>query len=281
MSRIKDENYYQISGWMLNRLELKGTELQVFAIIYGFSQDGETVFSGSLNYLSDWLGTSRPTTIKALKGLTDKGYILKEQLEINGVTFNRYRANMDIIVNLRGGKETLLPIKEIDPVSKETLPQGSKETLQGGSKETLPNNKSLDNKSLNNINKKEVPTLPEVNTSNGNTNSVNDIIPQKQTKDDVFSLFAQNDTELLETLRDFENMRKLSKKPMTDRAKKILVNKLEKEFNGRDEQIATLEQSIERNYSSIYPVKHVESWGVKKNSANPDYSYGTEGVDHL
>lgn len=204
MSRIKDENYYQISGWMLNRLELKGTELQVFAIIYGFSQDGETVFSGSLNYLSDWLGTSRPTTIKALKGLTDKGYILKEQLEINGVTFNRYRANMDIIVNLRGGKETLLPIKELDPVSKETLPQGSKETLQVGGKETLPNNKSLYNKSLNNnINKKEVPTLPEVDTSK-NAKYDTKIIPQKN-KYGEFNNVLLTDDELKKLMDRFDD----------------------------------------------------------------------------
>lgn len=181
MSRIKDENFYQISGWMLNRLGLKGTELQVFAIIYGFSQDGETVFSGSLNYLSDWLGTSRPTTIKALKGLTDKGLIVKETLQMNGVTFNRYKANLETCFsNFMGGKETLLPVKNIDGGSKETLPQGSKETLLGGSKETLPNNKSLDNKSLdnNNIYKKEVPTSAKVDTSKDTKNDTK-IIAQK------------------------------------------------------------------------------------------------------
>ena len=114
MSRINDENYYQISGWMLNRLGLKGAELQIFAIIYGFSQDGESVFSGSLNYLCDWVGASRPTVIKALKELVSKEYIIKETHEVNNVTFNRYKANLTTVANFRGSKESL---------------QGSKETL--------------------------------------------------------------------------------------------------------------------------------------------------------
>ena len=112
MSRIMDDNYYQISGWMLNRLGLKGTELQVFSIIYGFSQDGESMFGGSINYLCDWLRVSRPTIIKALKDLVGKDYIIKDSLEINNVTFNRYKANLQVISDLRGSKETLLGSKE-------------------------------------------------------------------------------------------------------------------------------------------------------------------------
>lgn len=114
MSKLKDNNYYQISGWMINRLGLKGVELQIFAIIYGFSQDGESEFSGSLSYLEDWVGASRPTVIKALKELVLREYIIKEPLTMNNVTFNRYRVNMEVVENLTGSKETL---------------QGSKETL--------------------------------------------------------------------------------------------------------------------------------------------------------
>lgn len=112
MSKLNDENYYQISGWMINRLQLKGTELQVFAIIYGFSQDGESMFGGSLNYLCDWVGASRPTIIKALKDLVGKEYIIKDSMEINNVTFNRYKANLALVSDLRGSKETLLGSKE-------------------------------------------------------------------------------------------------------------------------------------------------------------------------
>ena len=134
-SKVKDENYFMVSGWMVNRLKLKGVTLQVFSIIYGFSQDGESYFTGSLQYLSDFTNASKPTIIKSIKELVDKGYIVKYENEMNGVKFNKYRAN-------------LLAVKKLYQGSKETLPGGSKETLPGGSKETLPNNEGLDNKPL-------------------------------------------------------------------------------------------------------------------------------------
>ena len=82
------------------------------AIIYGFSQDGESVFSGSLKYLEDWVGASKPTIIKALKELVSKEYIIKETQNVNNVTFNHYKANMLTISNFRGSKESLLGSKE-------------------------------------------------------------------------------------------------------------------------------------------------------------------------
>ena len=112
MSKIRDDNYYQISGWMLNKLGLKGTELQIFAIIYGFSQDGESMFSGSLSYLGDWVGASKPTVIKALKELVSKEYITKETLEVNQVIFNRYKVNLEVVENLRGSKDSLQGSKD-------------------------------------------------------------------------------------------------------------------------------------------------------------------------
>ena len=132
-SKVKDENFFLVSGWMLNRLNLKGVSLLVYSIIYGFSQDGESYFTGSLQYLSDFTNASKPTIIKAVKELVEKGLVIKYENEMNGVKFNKYRANLLVVKNLYQG-------------SQEILPGGSKETLLGGSKETLPNNISLDNK---------------------------------------------------------------------------------------------------------------------------------------
>ena len=47
-------------------------------------------------------------------------------------------------------------------------------------------------------------------------------------KPDIFSDFAHGDKALLESLREFAQMRTRIKKPMTDRAKQMLCNKLEK-----------------------------------------------------
>lgn len=126
-SRIKDENYYQIQGWMINRLGLKGITLSVYAIIYGFSQDGENEFTGSLQYLCDFTGgTSKPTIIKALKELVENDLLLRREEVINGVQFNRYKANLPLLKNFNGGSKEILT--------------GEVKNLNGGSKEILPNN---------------------------------------------------------------------------------------------------------------------------------------------
>lgn len=134
-SKVKNENYYQIQGWMINRLGLKGIALSVYAIIYGFSQDGESEYTGSLQYLCDFTGgTSKPTVIKALKELVDKQYIFRREEYINSVKFNRYQVNLPLLKKFNGG-------------GKENEPEAVK-NFNGGGKEILPNNKEY-NKSFN------------------------------------------------------------------------------------------------------------------------------------
>lgn len=94
---VRSDSYFQISGWMINKLKLKGVELQVFAIIYGFSQDGRSKFMGSTKYLMAWTGSSRNTVMKAIQSLVEKEYIVKETEEISNVKFNRYRVNLDTL----------------------------------------------------------------------------------------------------------------------------------------------------------------------------------------
>lgn len=136
MGNLLDTNYYTIQGWMITRLQLKGIDLSVFAIIYGFTQDGETEFTGSIQYLCDFCGgVSRPTVINSLKRLTDTGLIKKASQTINSVTFNRYKIAFDPVKNLYGGSKEILP--------------GVVKNLYVGSKNSLPNNKEIYLKSDN------------------------------------------------------------------------------------------------------------------------------------
>jgi DNA-binding MarR family transcriptional regulator len=131
-SKIRDDNFFLVSGWMLNRLNLKGTALQVFSIIYGFSQEGEGSFTGSLQYLCDFTNASRNTVLKALKELVEVGYITKTENTINGVRFCTYKTAPGVQNLNRGSAETEL---------------GVVQKLNWGSAETEPNNKD-NNKSL-------------------------------------------------------------------------------------------------------------------------------------
>ena len=89
-SKVKNENHIVIHGWMINELQLKGNELIVYAVIYGFSQDRQTKFKGSLQYLADWTGSTKQGVIKNLKSLVDKGHIAKEEHFINDVKYCEY-----------------------------------------------------------------------------------------------------------------------------------------------------------------------------------------------
>lgn len=133
-SRISDINFYTIHGWMMNRLGLKGTALQVYAIIYSFSQDGESEFRGSLRYLCDFTGASKSTVMRALNDITDAGHVIKTENQVNGVKFCTYKAT-PVVSKLNQGGVKMTPgvVSELD---------------QGGVK-TTPNNKE-DNKDTDN-----------------------------------------------------------------------------------------------------------------------------------
>lgn len=130
---ITDTNYYQISGWMINRLNLKGNELQAYAIIYGFSQDGQNWYIGSLAYLSDWLNCSSRTCINVLASLVDKGLLLKESWTEKGVPYTRYRANMDKLFFLEKAQKAK---KEAPP--KPAPPEPAQELFPAENKEAEP-----------------------------------------------------------------------------------------------------------------------------------------------
>ena len=87
---LKDTNYVVIPAWAINHLEMTPTELIIYSVIYGFSQDGESEFKGSAGYLCDITRTSRQTVMNCLKSLVEKKYIKKIEHFENGVSLPRY-----------------------------------------------------------------------------------------------------------------------------------------------------------------------------------------------
>lgn len=95
-------------------------------------------------------------------------------------------------------------------------------------------------------------------------------------REDVFAGFAGDNKELLRALRDYDKMRRAKKRPMTDRARTILVNKLQREFSP-DEWIPVLEQSVFRCWDSVYKLDDEPS---QKNNGT-DYSEDPSDIDLL
>ena len=76
------------------RESFDGKEADVFAVINGFSQEGQGCFYGSLSLLSQFCGIrSKTTTQRILKNLVAKGAIVKTDELHNGVKFCTYKVN--------------------------------------------------------------------------------------------------------------------------------------------------------------------------------------------
>lgn len=105
MNNIKDENFIVIQGFMINRLHLKGNELLVYAIIYGFAQTPNTYFTGSRRYLASWLNVSIKTVQSILNTLVDKKLICRHKKTINKVCHCNYSINFSVLNFQNNGKE--------------------------------------------------------------------------------------------------------------------------------------------------------------------------------
>lgn len=137
---IKNENYVQISGWMVSELKLKGNELLIYAVIHGFSQDGKSDFHGGLNYLAEWTNSTKQGVIKSLKSLVEKKLVIKVLEKTSSRTvLCRYftaksRINMEETDKSRSTKFTTQ-----NESGKQSLTDGSTK-FNDSVKQSLPNN---------------------------------------------------------------------------------------------------------------------------------------------
>ena len=104
---MKNGDYITILAPMVSKLKLSGNNLLVFALIHGFSKDGEHAFYGSISYISSWLNISKNAVIDTLRVLTESGLLIKNEEIKNGVKFCNYISQYDnILEKLTSGCET-------------------------------------------------------------------------------------------------------------------------------------------------------------------------------
>lgn len=106
----------------MRALGLSGNDLMVFALIYGFSQDGQGCFYGSLNYICETCGISRRTAIYILNDLVERGFLLKEETIQNGVKRVLYQVN-------RGSAEIAPVVQKLHRGSAEIAPNNIKDNI--------------------------------------------------------------------------------------------------------------------------------------------------------
>ena len=88
---VKDGTYVNIQSFMVNELHLSGNALIIYAVIYGFSQDGDSWFTGSRSYLAAWCQASKSTVSRNLETLCADGLIERRERIESGVLLVDYR----------------------------------------------------------------------------------------------------------------------------------------------------------------------------------------------
>jgi DNA-binding MarR family transcriptional regulator len=229
---VRDGSFYVVQSFMIKELSLKGNELVVYAIIYGFSQTDNQFFTGSLQYLADWTNSTKQGVLKNIKSLLEKDLIVKRERFSNNVKYCEYATKFNTMQqSLTGGIKQSLT--------------GMQQSLTGGIKQSLTNNIDINNITnnidINNIKEKTVGSCePRVSLS--------------KKLDSMIKEFT-DDEDLRETLLSFIEMRKAIKKPVTEQAMRLLLKKLTSYTFIVSDQIKILETSIQNSWTGIFELK--------------------------
>ena len=122
-NKFKIDNFIHIPGFAVVKLHLSGNELLCYSLVYGFSQDGENEFEGSLTYIASALNITKQNAKKVIDRLIEKELIIKREEVRNGVKYCHYRYNeMPLLNQQHPVAETATPplLKQQHPVAKTT-----------------------------------------------------------------------------------------------------------------------------------------------------------------
>lgn len=177
INKVTDNSYTQISGWMVNKLNLKGNELLIYSIIYSYSRDGQGLFFGSLQYLSEFTNSSKRSVINNLQSLVDKELIEKREVVENNVKYCQYRCKevVGIVDFYSPSSEKSTSGGEENALGSEKNALGDENSSLGGGEKISPNNKSNNNKNLDNKNNNK-----NNNKKKGTSSSKEDSVPKEK-----------------------------------------------------------------------------------------------------
>lgn len=295
MAKVKNEHYITIQEFMVNDLELSGNELIAYALIYGFSQDGESYFKGSLSYVAKWLNCSKATACNILNKLADDGFLEKKEKNVNGVRLCDYSAYPIDEKALNEIKEKKKERKEKEKAERyakkfntpsknhkgysKNLNGGSK-NLNGGIKKTLTHNTTdiLDDMKDENID--DIPTKAET-LSNDNdeadTISLKKSLPtpaKKKTRSELMELEADMCRRFVKIGSQYD---------VTDTALKNIVNSFARYSSIYTERTGKIhpilkDETLEKIFVTLATISDTE-YSHFENVA--DYEPDSDGLSYL
>lgn len=197
----------------------------------------------SNGYFADLYEVSKVTVSRWIKALVDKGYISTEIefKENSKEVLHRYIKIVDTPIN-----------KNVEGYYQKDNEGINKNVKTPINKNVKENTTNINNTINNTVNKKE--RKKEKKQTNYDS-IINDSIQDESVKQEIY---------------EFIKMRKLMKKPLTDRALKLLISKLKKLSSIPAEQVQILDNSIMNNWQGIFPLKN--------NSGYQNNNYGNSEV---
>ena len=238
---MENTDFINIQGWMINELNLKGNELIIYALIYGFTKDGVSEFRGSRQYMADWTNSSVRSVQNVVNSLVDKGMIEKNN-HIN--KYGSLETSGYKVINvpkLSSEKNSLVEKKVHEGSEKSSSPLEKK--VHEGSEKSSHNN--IDNNISNNI--------VDIKEKNNKKESVNSVIAE----------YTEN-KDLQDALHGFVEMRNKARKPLTARAMKLSLNKLTELALDDVTKIAIVNQSIMHNWLTFYKLQNNNGGGQRQ-----------------
>lgn len=182
------------------------------------------------------LGISKKQLVRAIKELTINNAVIVQTLKGRKGVSSKYflkrfeeqkkEQNEELKENLKGTEINL----------ENTGVEDDEGTEKGIEKEQNEEQKKIHSSQYNNLN---IISNKEKGTS----------------IDKIINSYTGN-LELRNTLKEFLKMRKSIKKPMTDQAMKLLINKLDKLGSNDNEKIEILNQSIFNSWQGIFELKN-------------------------
>jgi hypothetical protein len=210
--------YFMIHHWMASVLDLTGTELMLYALIFNFCNTSGNVCYCSRKAFGGYLNTSEVTITASIKKLEEKNLIIVERTTINNVNVNYYVVNLEVLfkalsnydINIDFSKEDL-DTTNIATIQFDKLHRMAEE--YNNIKNTKENTNEI-NKTTENTNNEEV-----VNNLNGVVKNLNDVVNNLntnniinnindnivETKDNINIIFSSADAHSETSLQSYTN----------------------------------------------------------------------------
>lgn len=253
MSAVKDNNFIAIQGWMRTRLNLKGNELLIYALVYGFSQDGNSRFTGSRKYIAEWCGCSLDTVDRSLSSLVGKGLLAKyPHTDQNGSRVVDYAAILKAIAATPAHEAT-------------TALTASPAAAQAPAPAQAPSQAPWGNTTNTTTEQSQTPAYePQPLLAEPEPKPQPKKPRKSKSFDDIIDAYT-SDPETKELLGAWLQNRKAKRAAMTDRAIQGCISKLDKCVQASRMSVNDyLDEVVCRGWSAFFPIESYRHNGYQQ-----------------